>query len=273
MGHDKEPGFRLEVYGTRGSNPIFGEPYAKYGGSTSCYAVTATTEDSQEAIFLDAGSGSINAESIENSNISIILSHSHLDHILGLMVFPYLNDEDKCITIYLAKRNGLSAKEQIDALISNPLWPCSIDDYKAKVTIKDMPESFNIGSVQVDTMESNHPGGSSIIRLTFDGKKLVYATDYEHGEEEKEKQLAQLSKDADLILYDAQYTALEYPNFKGYGHSTPEEGLKLKEISGAKEMVFVHHSTNHNDLFLYQEERKYLAQGAHFAREGEVFYL
>lgn len=273
MGQNMEPGFRIEVYGTRGSNPIFGEPYAKYGGSTSCYAITATTEDSQEAIFLDAGSGMINAAGIENSNISIILSHSHLDHILGLMVFPYLNDEDKSITIYLASRNGLSAKAQIDALISKPLWPCNIDDYKAKVTIKDMPEIFNIGAVHVETIESNHPGGSSIIRLSIDGKRFVYASDYEHGDEEKEKQLAEFSKDADLIFYDAQYTASEYPRYKGYGHSTPEEGIKLKEISGAKEIAFVHHSTKHNDLFLYQEERKYLEHGAHFAREGEVFYL
>ena len=273
MGDYNEPGFRLEVLGTRGSNPIFGDPYAKYGGSTSCYAVTATTEDTQEAIFLDAGSGLINAGGIENKNISIILSHSHLDHLLGLMVFPYLNEADKKITIYLAARNGMSAKKQIDALVSEPLWPCTIDDYKAEVTVKDMPESFYIGSVMVDSMESNHPGGSSIISLSLDGKKLVYATDYEHGDEEKEKLLTKFCKDADLLLYDAQYTADEYPRYKGFGHSTPEEGLALKDSSGAKELVFIHHSTMHNDLFLYQEERKYLEHGAHFAREGEVFYL
>ncbi len=273
MGHYKEEGLRLEVLGTRGSTPIFGEPYAKYGGSTSCYFVTATTKDSQEAIFLDAGSGMVNAEGIESSDISIILSHSHLDHILGLMVFPCLSNEEKRITIYLAKRGGLSAKEQIEALISQPLWPVKIDAYKAKVTIKDMAESFDIGQVHVDTMESRHPGGSSIIKLSFDGKTFVYATDYEHGDAEKEKKLAEFSKDADLILYDAQYTSSEYPQFKGFGHSTPEEGLKIKEISGAKEMAFIHHSPKHNDLFLYQEERKYLTQGAHYAREGEVFYL
>jgi phosphoribosyl 1,2-cyclic phosphodiesterase len=273
MGHYKEAGLRLEVLGTRGSNPIFGEPYAKYGGSTSCYHVTATTEDSQETIILDAGSGIVNAADIETDRITILLSHSHLDHILGLMVFPYLNDLHKSITIYLAKRNGLSAREQIDALISEPLWPCKLEAYKAKVEVKDMPKTFDIGNVHVDTMESNHPGGSSIMKLSFDGKTFVYATDYEHGDAEKEKELQEFSKDADLLFYDAQYTTEEYPKYKGFGHSTPEEGLKLKEISGAKELAFIHHSAQHNDLFLYQEERKYVALGAHFAREGEVFYL
>ena len=75
------------------------------------------------------------------------------------------------------------------------------------------------------------------------------------------------------IFYDAQYFEDEYSKYKGYGHSTPEEGIRLKEESRAKELVFIHHSPAHNDLCLYEAERKYIQKGAHFAREGEVIVL
>ncbi len=269
----KDIGLRLEVFGTRGSNPVFGDAYSKYGGSTSCYLVEANDGSRQEAIILDAGSGISNVNDLEYKQISILLSHSHLDHILGLPTFPYLGDKARNIRIYLAKKDGLSAKEQIDGCFSHPYWPLKISEYPASVEIIDMPESFEIGGVHVETMNSVHPGGSTIISLSQQDAKLVFATDYEHGNLETENRLVEFSKDAGLLLYDAQYTEDEYEKFKGYGHSTPEEGLKLKEKSGAREIVFIHHSPKHNDLFLYENERRYIEKGAHFAREGEVFYL
>lgn len=269
----RDIGLRLEVFGTRGSNSIFGDVYTKYGGSTSCYLIESNDGNRKEAIILDAGTGLYNINDLGYDEITILLSHSHLDHILGLPVFPHLSDENKTIKIYLAKRNGISAKEQIDALISEPYWPCRISDYKAKTEILDMPRSFDVGGVHIDTCESNHPGGSSILKISFRDSSLVYVTDYEHGDAAREKELVELSYGADLILYDAQYFEDEYPRYKGYGHSTPEEGLKLKEMCGAGEMAFIHHSPAHNDLCLYETERKYISRGAHFAREGEVFYI
>ena len=274
MGEARDIGLRLEVFGTRGSNPIFGDEFAKYGGSTSCYLLEANDGARKEALILDAGTGIININELgDYDEITILLSHAHLDHILGLPVFPYLSDENKKIKIYLAGRNGRSAKEQIDGLISEPYWPCKISDYKAKAEILDMPQHFDIGSVHIDTMESNHPGGSSIIKISFMDSSFVYATDYEHGDETKEKELSDFARNADLLFYDAQYFDKEYEKYKGYGHSTPDEGLKLKEMSGAGELVFIHHSPAHNDLYLYEAERRYIPKGAHFARQGEVFYL
>ena len=90
---------RLEVYGTRGSNSIFSDEFTKYGGSTSCYLIETNDGNRKEAIILDAGTGLYKINDIDYDEITILLSHSHLDHILGLPVFPYLSKENKKVNI------------------------------------------------------------------------------------------------------------------------------------------------------------------------------
>lgn len=257
--------FKLTVLGTRGSVPVEGKDFAIYGGATSCYKVQADNEE----IYLDAGSGIVSALPKLNSNITILLTHMHLDHLVGLPFFIALTQKDRPIEIYAAKRVGLMPKEALDRVISNPFWPCKIEDYPAKVSFHLLLEKFFIGEVEVDTMEGSHPKGSTIYRLTYKGKSIVYATDFEHNPEACEA-LADFAKGCDILLYDAQYTTEEYPRYKGYGHSTPEEGIKVATAAGVKKLIFVHHAPLRNDEELAELERKF---GVKFAKAGDEFLL
>ena len=160
-------------------------------------------------------------------------------------------------------------KEALDRVISNPFWPCKIEDYPAKVSFHLLPEKFFIGEVEIDTLEGSHPKGSTIYRLTYQGKSIVHATDFEHNPEAC-KALADFAKGCDILLYDAQYTAEEYERYKGYGHSTPEEGIKVATAAGAKKLIFVHHAPLRNDEELAALERKF---GVEFAKAGDEFLL
>ena len=255
--------FKLTVLGTRGSVPVEGKNFEIYGGATSCYKVQAGNEE----IYLDVGSGIVNALPKANSNITILLTHMHLDHLVGLPFFIALTQKDRPIKIYSAKRVGLTAKEAIDRLISNPFWPCKIEDYPAKVSFNLLPEKFFIGEVEVDTLEGSHPKGATIYRLTYQGKSIVHATDFEHNPEAC-KALADFAKGCDILLYDAQYTSEEYERYKGYGHSTPEEGIKVATASGAKKLIFVHHAPLRTDEELADLESKF---GVQFAKAGDEF--
>lgn len=257
--------FKLTVLGTRGSVPVEGKDFEIYGGATSCYKVQADNEE----IYLDAGSGIVSALPKANSNITILLTHMHLDHLVGLPFFIALTQKDRPIEIYAAKRVGLMPKEALDRVISNPFWPCKIEDYPAKVSFHLLPEKFFIGEVEIDTLEGSHPKGSTIYRLTYNGKSIVYATDFEHNPEACAA-LADFAKGCDILLYDAQYTAEEYERYKGYGHSTPEEGIKVATAAGAKKLIFVHHAPLRNDKELAELERKFDVQ---FAKTGDEFLL
>ncbi|MBD3879528.1 MAG: MBL fold metallo-hydrolase [Quinella sp. 1Q5] len=244
--------FKLTVLGARGSVSVSGKDFSIHGGATSCYRVQAGDEE----IYLDAGTGIVNATPLETSRITILLTHLHLDHVIGLPFFAALTHKDRPIDIYACERAGLLPKEAIDRLIDNPFWPAKIETYPAKVTFHVPPKRFSIGAVEVDTLEGCHPGGSTIYKLMYQGKSIVYATDFEH-EPKACEALITFAKDCDLLLYDAQYTVAEYTHYKGYGHSTPEEGIKVAELANVKKLLFVHHAPWRTDKNFAQMQQNF----------------
>lgn len=260
----KTAAFKMTVLGTRGSVPMEGKDFEIYGGATSCYKIRAGNEE----IYLDAGSGIVNALPEKNSRITILLTHMHLDHLIGLPFFIALTEKDRPIDIYAAQRFALMPKEALDRLISNPFWPCKIENYPANVKFHLLPMKFFIGDVEVDTLEGSHPEGSTVYRLTYRGKSIVHATDFEHNPTACAA-LADFAKGCDLLLYDAQYTAEEYERYRGYGHSTPEEGIKVAAEAQAKKLVFVHHAPFRNDKELAEFEQRYSETS--FAKIGDEF--
>ena len=258
---------KITGLGVRGSIPTSGEGFKKYGGATACCLVEA----GDQAIYLDAGSGLLHSPDTGDKKVSMLITHTHMDHILGLPLSPLLLSH-KHIDLYAKTRDGLDAKQQIERLMAPPLWPVGLDIYPSDVVFHDIDTRIQLGSVSVETMESNHPGGSTIFKLRHEGKSLVYATDYEHNDE-KQAELAEFAKDTDLLLYDAQYTDEEYERMKGFGHSTTAEGMKLFEKSGAKQILFVHHDPRHNDEKLTEMEAGLKNERAGFAREGMMLEL
>ena len=131
---------------------------------------------------------------------------------------------------------------------------------------------MHIGEVTLEGMEGNHPGGCLVIRLNYRGKSIVYVTDYEY-EEKSFAALTDFAKDADLLLYDGQFTIEESKIKKGYGHSTAEQGLILMERSGVKRMLIIHHAPDCDDTVLKEREARINNVNVRYAREGDVIRL
>ncbi len=257
----------LTVLGTRGSMAVSAPNMAGYGGNTTCYLI----ETPEEAIIIDAGTGIMNLPDVQGKRISLLITHAHIDHIMGLPMFLG-KQAGKEITIYGETRDGLTIKEQLECYISNPLWPVTMDEYPVKLTFKDVAADnnavnnddyspFNIGDITVSTMPSNHPGGSTIYRLDYNGESVVIATDFEHEEVTASDcsqstaegnllaRLAAFSASASLILYDAQYTPEEYEKCRGYGHSTYVQAIEFAEMIDSS-ILLIHHAPSHDDAFL-----------------------
>lgn len=258
----------LSVLGCRGSIPTGGIEYIKYGSDTSAYLVMTDSE----AIFLDAGTGIVHAPDVGGRNISIILSHLHVDHLYGLSFFPYIRKANS-ITIYSAFPVE-QLKNAFGRFFSPPLWPCGLEDLGAKIYYKCLDEETTIGDVKIQYMWSLHPGDSAVIKVRHGCQSIVYATDFEHSED-KTKELIAFSKNADLIMYDGQYSLFEYDRCKGYGHSTVEKGVEIFKASEAKKILFIHHDPNHDDEFLdgVCNQIKLMGVDGLLAKQGDIIDL
>lgn len=259
---------RLTVLGSRGSIPVSGPQYRIFGGSTSCYMVEA----GGETIFLDAGTGLLNAPAVFPRPPVILLSHLHLDHVLGLGMYPRLNMRGAVTGLMLEAPSAQQAFDRVSELFRPPYWPLRLTEYPGRLETTPLAPRFQIGAVEVEAMAGNHPDGGLVFRLGYGGKQLVYATDYEP-EAESFARLISFCRGADLVLYDAQYTEEEYLSKRGFGHSTAVQGQKLLRGSGAKELLLIHHNPFAADRELLIRERIFLHRNIRYAREGEVFEL
>ncbi|MCZ6511613.1 MAG: MBL fold metallo-hydrolase, partial [Alphaproteobacteria bacterium] len=73
-------------------------------------------------------------------------------------------------------------------------------------------------------------------------------------------------------IYDCTYTEEEYPNYKGWGHSTWQAGVALADAAKVGMFVVFHHEPMHDDEFMdaIAEQASAKRAGTVVAREGMV---
>ena len=259
---------KITILGARGSTPTSGKETMEYGGATSCLLVQA----GGKSVFLDAGNGIMNAPDIPDDPVCVFFTHLHLDHVLGLPYIPHLYDKGHHVDLYARKQEGSTLREQIEKIYTPPGWPCGLDVYPAGVMTHDEQFPVMIGEIKIEAIESVHPGESTVYRVSYHGKSIVYATDYEY-DETTEDALIDFSKNAEILFFDGQYTEEEYQTRRGYGHSTVSHGLTVMEKAHVKRLKIVHHDPRHTDRFLKEWEDKVKTERISFAREGEIILL
>ncbi len=260
--------FRIKILGTRGSVAIEGESYKEYGGATSCVLVEAC----DKIIVLDGGTGFMSIPRLlgECKEINILLSHPHIDHLMGIVVCPLFYNRDMKINIYARNIDGRSTKEQISALMSNPIWPVNPDYFLADISYIECDYSFNIGGVKILCEDGWHPGGATLFRLEYNGKSLVYATDFEINKFSRNR-LATFAKNSSLLLCDGQYTRRELETRRGYGHSAWEDSVEVALNCAVEKLGIIHHAPLRTDEELneMQLELEKRFPGSFFAKINE----
>jgi phosphoribosyl 1,2-cyclic phosphodiesterase len=266
---------RARFWGVRGTIPVSTEVGSAVGGHTSCVQVDV----GGIPLFLDAGSGLRLAGkellATGGKHARIFLSHTHWDHLLGFPFFPQLFDGGAKVDIYAghesAREPGIRAL--LAGLLSPAYFPVGVDTFPAAMTYHDLAPFARFSledGVQVTTAPLRHPGGATGYRIEHHGKSIAYVTDTEHEEGKLSDTIVQLIQGVDLFIYDATFTNSEYPRYRGWGHSTWEEGLALAKAAGVKRYAIFHHEPDRNDDDLRAIEVRAKAQfdGAFLAVES-----
>jgi phosphoribosyl 1,2-cyclic phosphodiesterase/CheY-like chemotaxis protein len=252
---------RVQFWGTRGSIAKPGPSTARYGGNTSCIEIRSARET---LVIVDCGTGGhslgqkLMSAAVKGLRGHILISHTHWDHIQGIPFFEPLFAPGNEWDIYGPKGLGQSLREALAGQMQYAYFPVTLDQCGAKIRYHDLVEgTFDIDDIKVSTRYLNHPALTLGYRFEADGVTVVYACDHEpHSHmlatgqgkiSGQDLRHAEFVSGADLLIHDAQYTAEEYPDKIGWGHSPVEYVVNLGRHARVKRVALTHHDPLRDD--------------------------
>jgi phosphoribosyl 1,2-cyclic phosphodiesterase len=241
-----------------------------YGTNTSCIEI----DGGNEHVLCDAGTGlrdfgnhvlrTMSQSHYQKPNVfNIFMSHLHWDHIQGFPFFTPAYMAGNHVNIY-----GLH--EELEKVFVTqqdpPFFPVPLKYMNARITftVLEPGKEYDIAGLRVKTIQQNHPGSSYGYRFEKDGKSVVYSTDSEHKDEayDDDYPFLDFTRDADLLIFDAQYSLLDAISFKeNWGHSSNIMGVELSVKTNVKRLCIFHNEPTLDDERLDQfldDTRRYL---------------
>ena len=261
---------QVRFWGVRGSIPAPGPTTVEIGGNTSCVEMRAAGR----LLVFDGGTG---LRMLGNSLLArmpieawIFFSHVHWDHIQGFPFFTPAFVKGNTIHLYGGHKVTGTLEETLAGQMENPSFPVHLSEMGAQMSFHDLFEGEvveippgpgeNSGPIRISNARGNHPNGVYAYRVEHGGRSVVYATDTEHYAVVDPK-LRKLAQDADVLIYDSQYTPEEYAgevgmSKLGWGHSTFAEAVKLATAANVKKLVLFHHDPSQSDAAVREKERR-----------------
>jgi phosphoribosyl 1,2-cyclic phosphodiesterase len=249
---------KVTPYGVRGSIASPGRATARYGGNTSCVRVTGSEGT---VLVLDAGTGirSLGLELPSGlSRVDVLLTHLHMDHIIGLGFFAPLYNSDMEVHIWGPANAALSLEARLRRYLAPPLFPVLLRDLPCRLELHHTGRGrFSIGPFRIRAARICHPGLTVGYRIETEASSLAYLPDHEPALGARHFPLDpewtsgfELAQDVDLLLHDAQYTRDEYPERAGWGHSTMHDALAFGRLAGVRHLAPFHHDPGRDDAAL-----------------------
>lgn len=222
-----------------------------YGGNTSCIEVRS----GEEIIILDSGTGlralgqSLLKEFKDQPlNLTLLITHTHWDHIQGLPFFaPIYNS--KCRLRILGcegARKGLVAA--LTSQMESTYFPVPFAELPSNIQIEELEDfNFDIGPVLVRAQRANHPGMCVGYRLFSPDGLICFFPDTESRAGGDDREMIEFIRDSDVLILDSQYDRDEYKTHVGWGHGCVDDSVALALRANVKQFYLFHHDPNHDD--------------------------
>ncbi len=243
----------ITCWGSRGSIPVSGREYLRYGGNTTCLEIR-TKHD--EIIIIDAGSGirRLGHRLVDEgrSDFSLILTHAHWDHIIGCPYFRPLYHERTSVKVYGCPFAQNSIKAMLAKSMGPPSFPVNFEDLKASLIYHGSCSGpFTLDSIRVTPTLLSHPNQGIGYKLEEDGTCFVFLTDNElrfrHPGGQDFEDYVDFCRGADLLIHDAEYRPEEYATTQSWGHSVFTDAVQLALEAGVGRLGLFHHNQDRED--------------------------
>ncbi len=244
---------KVRCFGARGSIPVSGPEYVRYGGDTTCIEIRSKND---ALLVIDAGTGirRLGCQLVEQGrlDLTLLFTHTHWDHVLGLPFFKLIYNPQARIDIY--GNPGLQGDifMLLARVMAPPLFPIPFTKLPSRLTSHDWQgESLHVDTLRVTRIALSHPNLGVGYRVEEDGRSFVFLTDNELSQHHRGgrsfEEYVGFCQGADLLVHDAEYTPEEYPARRGWGHSHFEDVARLATAAGVKTLGLFHHNQERTD--------------------------
>lgn len=202
-------------------------------------------------VVLDAGSGirlvGAHLDLEPGQTVHLFLTHLHMDHVEGMGFFAPLWRPDVDVHIWGPPSSQRSLENNLARFFSPPLFPVDIHDVPSRPTFHDvLDETIELDGVKLTSGYVKHSGPTVGYRLDSGDGVLAYIPDHEVGIEGPLSGLA-LADSATALIHNARYTAEEYANARGQGHSSIDDAVRFAKRVDAKHFFLFHHDPSRTD--------------------------
>lgn len=226
-----------------------------YGSNTLCTEIRTG-----DGVFVvDSGSGIRNfARKYDDSldEYHVFLSHVHWDHLCGLPDFFPLYNAKNQIHFYSAHPD---LELGVRSVFQKPYHAASFEELPARITFHSLQKYriFEIHGIEITPYQIDHPNLAFGYHLQEGSTRVLTCFDTEF----KRMKRVDLGDDlpyyqnADLILFDGQYTISDLLRKINWGHCTPYVGIDLCLRECISKLVIVCHDPASSDQHLGRQEK------------------
>lgn len=202
---------------------------------TSCYFLPV------DGVVLDAGSGLFRLSSrLQASTLDILLSHAHLDHVVGL---TYLHNVLRQRPLDWVRVWGEASKLAAirEHLFDEQIFPAPIPVEWNPLAVGETARIGLDNRIAVDMRRQRHPSGSVGYRLqwpaTDGGRKLIYATDTVGDDSEE---ACRWMNQADLLMHECSFRDHQQAWAIQTGHCWPTRVAEIARAANVRRLVLTH---------------------------------
>ncbi len=222
------------------------------GGNTTCL----TLETAGKFIIFDAGSGMRELSRYlmtrefgqGNGHAHIFFTHTHWDHIQGFPYFvPAFVPGNQFDIYYIHPYVPDVLKRQMTA----QTFPADFTMLPAAIRFHQLQpeETVTLGPLRVGNIELQHPNKAYAYRVDSADYAIVLATDGEYKRLDRPsiKQYLDFYHNADVLIFDAQYSVREAIIKEDWGHSSALIGADIAREAKVKRLILFHHDPTSTD--------------------------
>jgi phosphoribosyl 1,2-cyclic phosphodiesterase len=200
--------------------------------------------------------------------LTLLLTHTHWDHIQGLPFFLPVYKPQNHLRILGYEGARLGLHHVLTSQMESPFFPIGLREVPANIEIEELKEmSFEVGNVRVEACPANHPGVCVGYRLFTSSGSIAFFPDnephYGHSHAQpvagagettmlelarnEDKRMMKFIHGCDVLIMDAQYEREEYEAHRGWGHACLDDAVDFALEAEVKQLFLFHHDPEHDD--------------------------